>query len=228
MSELPVILRAENLAKSFRLADQSIVVLRGLNLELRPGDFSSIRGESGSGKSTLLNLLSGLEQPDTGGIWWNGEEVTHLSPSALATRRARHLGLVFQSYHLVPELNVLENIHLASRIAGKFDAAARARALELLRRVGLEHRLQGLPSRLSGGERQRVAVARALINQPAVVLADEPTGNLDEATAESVLHLIVEVCAEQGAALLLVTHNPEFASRARLQLRLRGGMLEPA
>ena len=225
MNTVPI-LRAVNLAKSFRLADESIVVLKGLNIELKPGEFASIRGESGSGKSTLLNLLSGLETPDEGQVFWGPEDVTKFSGSALAPRRARHLGLVFQSYHLVPELNVLENIHLASRIAGKFDDSAKARALQLLQRVGLGHRLQGLPNRLSGGERQRVAVARALVNQPAVVLADEPTGNLDEKTAESVLSLIVEVCAEQGAGLLLVTHSADFAQRAQTKMRLRGGILE--
>lgn len=218
---------AKGIRKSFRLGSETIEVLRGLDLDLELGRSVSIRGASGCGKTTLLNILSGLEQPDEGELEWQGESVVGMSNRKLASRRSAFCALVFQSYFLVPELNALENVILPARIAGKSLRTARTRACELLDRVGLSGRLKSLPSTLSGGERQRVAVARALINGPSLVLADEPTGNLDEHTSEEVLQLLLQVTAEEKASLVLVTHNREHAAMTQDQTVLHDGVLAP-
>lgn len=222
------VLAADGLTKSFRSGQNVIHVLRGASLEVFPGEAIAIRGESGSGKSTLLNLLAGLEAPDAGTVSWQGDILPTTRLPRLAPRRARWLGLVFQAYHLIGELNLFENVYLAARIAGQADAAARARASALLTRVGLGERQRSLPQELSGGERQRVAVARALLNRPSVVLADEPTGNLDERTGREVMDLLLAICPEEGAALVLVTHNPAHAARCQRQLFLHLGQFLPA
>jgi predicted ABC-type transport system involved in lysophospholipase L1 biosynthesis ATPase subunit len=189
---------------------------------LHAGESVSIRGESGAGKSTLLHLLAGLDSPDEGELFWNGARIDARRCTAV---RNRFLGLIFQSFHLVPELTAEDNVLLPRRIGGRVDAAARRRAVGLLARVGLDERAAHLPSQLSGGERQRVAVARALMNQPSLLLADEPTGNLDERTGESVITLLLELVAETQTALILVTHNPAHAARTSRQMTLSEGIL---
>jgi putative ABC transport system ATP-binding protein/lipoprotein-releasing system ATP-binding protein len=212
------ILSARALAKAYLSGDRRIEVLRGVDLEILPGESVSIRGESGSGKSTLLNLLSGLDGPDSGELAWAGAPVQ-------GDARARFLGMVFQSFYLIPEIDALANVLMAARMLGVPDAAARAKARELIARVGLAERATHLPAQLSGGERQRVAVARALMNSPQLLLADEPTGNLDEHTGDAVIELLLSLCRETGTALALVTHNAVHAQKTSRQLFLREGVL---
>ncbi|MGB0344674.1 MAG: ABC transporter ATP-binding protein [Coraliomargarita sp.] len=218
-------MEAEGLTKAFAGEGGPIRVLDGVSLRLRAGESVSIRGESGSGKSTLLNVLSGLERPDSGSLRWRGEEVGGRSLSWLAGSRSDFIGFVFQAYYLAPELNALENVLLAARIRGKRGSEWTDRGEALLRQVGMGHRLRHCPTKLSGGERQRVALARALINDPPLILADEPTGNLDEGTAEAVMELLLQLVAESEKCLALVTHHPGFASRTQRRLRLHGGHL---
>jgi predicted ABC-type transport system involved in lysophospholipase L1 biosynthesis ATPase subunit len=213
------ILQAKTLVKTYPSGDRRIDVLRGVDLAIGAGESISIRGESGCGKSTLLHLLAGLDSPDSGELIWDGQ--ARVTPQ----RRARFLGMVFQSYYLIPELDARQNVLMAARIARQFDSAAKARAEDLIRRVGLAERAHHLPAHLSGGERQRVALARALINRPRVILADEPTGNLDEATGNSVMDLLLSLCAEEKVALVLVTHNKEHAARTARQATLHLGKL---
>jgi predicted ABC-type transport system involved in lysophospholipase L1 biosynthesis ATPase subunit len=213
------ILEARALVKTYPSGDRRIDVLCGVDLAIGAGESISIRGESGCGKSTLLHLLAGLDAPDSGQLTWEGQ--ARVTPE----RRARFLGMVFQSYYLIPELDARQNVLMAARIARRFDSAAKARAEELIRRVGLAERAHHLPAHLSGGERQRVALARALINRPRVILADEPTGNLDEATGNSVMDLLLSLCAEEKVALVLVTHNKEHAARTARQAALHLGRL---
>jgi predicted ABC-type transport system involved in lysophospholipase L1 biosynthesis ATPase subunit len=219
------LLEAQALGKQFPGADSVISVLDGVDFALRPGESVSIRGESGSGKSTLLNVLSGLEPADSGQLFWEGKDVTKYSLSKLAAARTRFMGFVFQAYYLAPELNALENVLLGARIAGRIDASVRERAEALLIRVGLKERIQHSSTKLSGGERQRVAVARAMINDPLLVLADEPTGNLDESTGHAVMDLLMEIAEESQKSLILVTHNPDFAARTQRQLTLHLGKM---
>ena len=219
------VLQAKALCKDYRSGDRVIAVLRDAALAVAPGESVSIRGESGSGKTTLLNLLAGLDAPDGGEIRWAGAGVTGVSPGSLAVLRARFVGMVFQAYYLIPELDAGANVLLARRIVGPADAAQRARARQLLERMGLTDRAHHLPTQLSGGECQRVAIARALMNQPRVILADEPTGNLDERTGDGVIDQLLGACREQSAALVLVTHNPAHALRCDRRLLLHEGVL---
>ncbi|MBW8780570.1 MAG: ABC transporter ATP-binding protein [Verrucomicrobia bacterium] len=220
MSE--VILEARGLHKTYLSGDRRLEVLRDVSLAVGRGESVSIRGESGSGKSTLLHLLAGLDQPDSGDVRWGGTADTGTA------RRAKFLGMVFQSFYLIPELNALENVLMAMRMQGRIGADERARAQAMLARVGLAGRAHHLPSHLSGGERQRVAVARALINSPQLILADEPTGNLDEKTGEAVIGLLLDLCAETQTALVLVTHNVAHAARTARALFMHDGVLRTA
>ncbi len=217
------VLEAVGIRKHFKSGEREITVLDGAAMELKAGGSVSIRGESGSGKTTLLNILSLLEYPDGGEVWWAGERVESRRAARLAAPRGRHFGMVFQAYYLIPELDVLDNVLIAARVVGSKADKGRARAL--LERVGLGERMKASPSTLSGGERQRVAVARALMNQPQVILADEPTGNLDERTGAAIMDLLLDVTHEQGTGLVLVTHNLAFAARTERQLRLADGKL---
>ena len=212
------VLRARALRKTYLSGTQQLEVLRDVALEVHEGESVSIRGESGSGKSTLLNLLSGLDAPDAGTIQWDGGAPT-------ADRRAEFLGMVFQSFYLIPELNAEQNVLMAARIRARPGPSERGRAKELLARVGLAERGHHLPTQLSGGERQRVAVARALINSPKLILADEPTGNLDERTGDSVIALLLTLCRETATALVLVTHNVAHAQKTNRALFLHDGVL---
>ncbi len=223
---MPPVLAANAIRKSFASPAGTIDVLRGVDLAVAAGERVSVRGESGAGKTTLLQILGGLDAPDSGELFWNGERITGRGNAFLARARTKLIGYVFQFFHLVPELTALENVLLAARIAGTPVRAAREQARELLSRVGLGERVGHLPAKLSGGECQRVAIARALVNRPPLILADEPTGNLDERTGESVMSLLLDVCRERDAALFLVTHNLEFADRADRRLVLRRGVLE--
>ena len=214
----PAVLTANALRKTYLSGSQRLEVLRDVGLEVRAGESVSIRGESGSGKSTLLNLLSGLDSPDAGTIHWAGTPPT-------AARRAEFLGMVFQSFYLIPELDAEQNVLMAARIRRRPGAPERARARELLSRVGLAQRTLHLPMQLSGGERQRVAVARALVNSPKLLLADEPTGNLDEHTGDAVIELLLALCRETATALVLVTHNIAHAKKTNRSLFLHDGVL---
>jgi predicted ABC-type transport system involved in lysophospholipase L1 biosynthesis ATPase subunit len=213
-----VVLAARGLAKTYQSGSQTLHVLRSIDLDVAAGESVSIRGESGSGKSTLLNLLSGLDAPDAGTLTWAGGAPT-------SDRRAAFLGMVFQSFYLIPELDARQNVLMAARMLGRPRAKDVARANELLARVGLSERAHHLPGQLSGGERQRVAVARALMNSPKLLLADEPTGNLDEKTGDEVIDLLISLCRDTGTALVLVTHNPAHAAKTSRTLFLHEGIL---
>ena len=224
-TEATVILEARSLSKTYLSGPREIPVLKDVSLSISRGQTYSIRGESGSGKSTLLNLLAGIESPDTGEIYWNGTSLLDLPEAQRPKKRASYLGFVFQSFYLIPELNTLENVVLAARIAGKSPKEARGLAEHLLDELGLAERLQSRPDQLSGGERQRTAIARALVNKPEVLLADEPTGNLDERTAERVMEQLLAAVERHQAALLLVTHHPGYASRTGHCFHLEEGRL---
>ncbi|WP_269538900.1 ABC transporter ATP-binding protein [Cerasicoccus fimbriatus] len=228
MTQQSAILEARGLSKTFQTPTRPIQVLDEANVLLAYGESLSIRGESGAGKTTLLYLLSVLEKPDSGELYWGGESVLDKSPNWRARKRATFMGFVFQAYYLMPELNALENVLLARRLLGKVRREDRERAADLLNRVGLSERAKQIPSKLSGGEKQRVAVARALMNQPPLILADEPTGNLDERTGEQIMDLLLNLCAEEKTSLILVTHNPDFAKRTDRGLNLHNGRFESA
>ncbi len=219
------LIETRNLSRRFKSGEEFIEVLRGVNLRVEAGDTISIQGESGCGKSTLLNLMAGLDHADGGEIFWDAKEISKSSNEWLATRRASLIGMVFQSYYLVPEIRALENVMLGGRISGKTENLVE-RAEALLKRVGLESRMSSLPATLSGGERQRVAIARAMISGPKVLLADEPTGNLDEATGDSIMDMLQELCDETGVGLVLVTHSANYAARMSRSWVLRQGILE--
>ena len=226
MSEINPILQTLSITKSFRSGSRDIQVLCGVDACLEKGKSMSIRGSSGCGKTTLLNLVAGLETPDEGQVLWGGQDIRDLTPGTLAESRSAFIGMVFQGYYLIPELTAYENVIMAARIRGRVVAKHRRRALDLFERIGLSDRLDNLPTQLSGGERQRVALARALMNQPELILADEPTGNLDEHTAKTVIELLIEICREEKASLILVTHNSDYAALTDHQYLLHNGCLE--
>ncbi|HXE80159.1 MAG TPA: ABC transporter ATP-binding protein [Vicinamibacterales bacterium] len=222
------LLVASGLHKRYRVGSETIHVLRDLDLEVAAGEMVAIVGASGVGKSTLLHLLGGLDRADTGSIRIGGIEVTSLGDAELVAFRNRHVGFVFQFHHLLPEFDALENAEMPLRIARVPLSDARPRARRLLERVGLGDRLHHRPAMLSGGEQQRVAVARALVMQPTLLLADEPTGDLDEATGAALHGLLREMHAEYGLTSLIATHNPRLAEACDRTLRLEAGRLHPA
>lgn len=222
------ILSAVEIRKAFKSPDGGLTeVLKGASLDVCESESVSICGESGAGKTTFLNIIAGLESPDSGEVLWDGRRIDLLSNSKQAALRARFMGFVFQNCCLIPELNARENVEFAARIAGVYERRkSRARAEELLEFTGLGGRMKHLPSQLSGGEKQRVAVARALMNNPSVILADEPTGNLDEKTGESVMEMLLSLCGSGRASLVLITHNPDFARRTSKCVRISGGVAQ--
>jgi lipoprotein-releasing system ATP-binding protein len=222
MSEL----EAVGVVKRFQLGDSTIEVLNGVSLVLRPGESLAVLGVSGAGKSTLLHVLGGLERPTAGEVRFGGKDLYTLPQDEVAAFRNRQLGFVFQSHHLLPEFDALENVMMPCLLAGQAKREARDKARAMLDAVGLSHRLHHGPGKLSGGERQRVAIARALVLDPAVVLADEPTGNLDPHTADDVVDLFLKLNAQAQTALVLVTHNEKLANRLAKKRYLVEGRLE--
>jgi lipoprotein-releasing system ATP-binding protein len=219
---------ATEISKSYPVAGRSLQVLKGLSLTVEQGEMVAIMGASGVGKSTLLHLLGGLDRADGGSIRVGDHIITEMADADLVAFRNRRVGFVFQFHHLLPEFSAVENAEMPLRIARQAVAEARPRATELLTRVGLADRLDHRPGMLSGGEQQRVAVARALVNQPALLLADEPTGDLDERTADAMHALLRDMHREFGLTAILATHNPRLAEQCDRILRLEGGMLREA
>jgi putative ABC transport system ATP-binding protein len=218
-------IRAVNLARSFEMGETTIEALRGINLEVAKGQFLALVGPSGSGKSTFLNLVGGLDRPTEGELWVDGEELSASKEKALTEHRRRRVGFVFQSFNLLPRLTALENVALPLMFVGVPEEERLDRARQLLNQVGLEGRLDHQPTQLSGGEQQRVAIARALVGQPAIILADEPTGNIDSATGAEIMALLRHLNRDEGVTLLLVTHDPEAASFADRVIQLRDGQI---
>jgi ABC-type lipoprotein export system ATPase subunit len=224
MSE--TLLSARNVHKTYLLGRRTLEVLRGVDVELAPGDFLALRGASGAGKSTLLYLLGGLDTPNQGDVWLAGRNLANLSRRELARVRNEEIGFIFQAYYLLPELDALENVCLPARMARTPAEVAAARGRELLGRVGLADRMEHKPYELSGGEQQRVAIARALINEPDLILADEPTGNLDSHTGEEIIDLLVALRAEKQTTLVMATHDPKVAARAPKVIELVDGAVK--
>ena len=221
------VLVCEQVRKEFRDADRRLEVLSGVDLHVRSGETLAIVGASGSGKTTLLQILGGLDRPSGGRVRIAGQDMASLSEAQRGALRNRALGFVYQFHHLLPEFSALENVAMPLLVRRVPVAEARKQSTELLARVGLAERLTHRPAQLSGGERQRAAVARALVTRPQVVLADEPTGNLDGANAQSVFELMLELNRELGTSLVLVTHAPEIARRLQRSLLLKDGVLHP-
>jgi len=232
-----IVVRTVGLTRRYKMGDAFVDALRGVDLTIARGEFVALVGPSGSGKSTVLNLIGGLDRPTSGQVWINGIELSASDERTLTRHRRQHVGFVFQSFNLLPRLTAEENVALPLMFSGVPEKERRARARALLERVGLGPRLTHRPTQLSGGEQQRVAIARALVGQPALLLADEPTGNLDTATGAEIMALLKELNQDQrsarspdrrrGLTLLVVTHDPEVAAFADRIVKLRDGQVEP-
>lgn len=220
------LLSARGVHKTYKLGARSLDVLRGVDLELESGDFVALRGASGAGKSTLLHLLGGLDTPTRGEVWLSGRNLARLSRGELSSLRNLEVGYIFQAYYLLPELDALENVCLPARMARVSADKAAARGRELLDRAGLKDRMEHKPYELSGGEQQRVAIARALINKPGLILADEPTGNLDSHTGQEIMNLLLSLRNEQNVTLVIATHDEALAKLAPRVMRLVDGLEE--
>jgi putative ABC transport system ATP-binding protein len=219
------VVEIRNLAKSYRRGDQVVQVLRDITMDIPAGDFVALMGPSGSGKSTLLNLIAGIDTPDSGELRVDGTDIGSLGESDLAAWRAAHVGFIFQFYNLMPVLTALENVELPLLLTGLSRAQRREHAEVALGMVGLSDRLEHFPSELSGGQQQRVAIARAIITDPTLLVADEPTGDLDRASAEEVLNLMDRLNDELGKTIIMVTHDPHSAQRAHHLKHLEKGVL---
>ncbi|MGA0611458.1 ABC transporter ATP-binding protein [Caldimonas sp. KR1-144] len=220
-----VLIRIRGLDKSYRRGDQTIPVLQGLDLDVQSGEFIALMGPSGSGKSTLLNLIAGIDKPTQGTIEIAGVDIAQLSEGELADWRAANIGFIFQFYNLMPVLSALENVELPLLLAGLSASQRRAQAAAVLDMVGMSDRLDHYPNELSGGQQQRVAIARALVTDPTLIVADEPTGDLDRATGEEVLALMDALHRELGKTIVMVTHDPKAAARAQRLVHLEKGVL---
>jgi len=220
------IIRIENLHKTYALDGVEVHALRGIDLTLEEGEYLAIMGPSGSGKSTLMNIIGCLDVADEGRYWLNGQDVMQLSTDQLAEIRNRELGFVFQNFNLLARTSALENVETPLIYAGVNKQERHRRAQQMLERVGLGDRLYHFPNQLSGGQQQRVAIARALVTRPSLLLADEPTGNMDTATSAELLALLDELNQEQGLTIALITHEPDVAERAQRMVILRDGRLE--
>jgi len=221
-----VLLSARNISKSYTLGKRSLEVLRGVTLDVQRGEFLALRGASGAGKSTLLHLFGGLDAPNGGEIWFAGKNLAHAAEADLTKLRNSKVGFVFQAYHLLPELDALENVCVPARLARVSADTAEKRGRELLERVGLGARLEHKPYELSGGEQQRVAIARALMNEPELILADEPTGNLDSQTGGGIVDLLVSLREERQTTLIIATHDANVAVRAPRTIQLVDGQIQ--
>ena len=217
------VLEARSLGKQVSSPEGMLTILDNVSLRVAAGESVAVVGASGAGKSTLLALLAGLDEPSAGGVWLEGIELSALDEDGRAAARARHVGFVFQAFHLIPSLTALENVMLPLELAGRADARAAAR--EVLAQVGLESRLSHYPRQLSGGEQQRVAIARAFVTHPSVLFADEPTGNLDTATGARVMQLLFDLNAASGTTLVLVTHDRDIAKRCNRVIELDAGRM---
>ena len=222
---MSAIIRIRDLAREYRMGSELILALRGVTLEIHRNEYVAIMGPSGSGKSTMMNVLGCLDTPTAGEYWLNGEEVSRLSDDALARVRNREIGFVFQTFNLLPRATALHNVELPLVYAGVRARERRDRAAAALERVGLAQRMEHRPNELSGGQRQRVAIARALVNQPSILLADEPTGNLDSVTSEEIMEVFAGLHAA-GQTVIMVTHEPDIAARAARRIVLRDGQVE--
>jgi putative ABC transport system ATP-binding protein len=220
-----LVIRIEGVTKLYRMGTETIHALRGVNLEIRRNEYLAIMGPSGSGKSTLMNMLGCLDTPSAGRYDFNGKDVARMVDDELAEIRNREIGFVFQTFNLLPRSNALHNVELPLIYAGLRPAVRRERALVALRNVGLGDRIHHKPNEMSGGQRQRVAIARALVNHPSILLADEPTGNLDSRTGEEIMALFEDLY-EQGHTIIVVTHEEDIARHARRVVRLRDGLIE--
>jgi putative ABC transport system ATP-binding protein len=220
-----LVIRIEGVTKLYRMGTETIHALRGVNLEIRRNEYLAIMGPSGSGKSTLMNMLGCLDTPSAGRYDFNGKDVARMVDDELAEIRNREIGFVFQTFNLLPRSDALHNVELPLIYAGLRPAARRERALVALRNVGLGDRIHHKPNEMSGGQRQRVAIARALVNHPSILLADEPTGNLDSRTGEEIMALFEDLY-EQGHTIIVVTHEEDIARHARRVVRLRDGLIE--
>ena len=220
------LLQIRDLHKAYVLDGVTIQALRGIDLTIADGEFVAIMGPSGSGKSTLMNILGCLDVADAGSYRLQDQDVSHMDANQLAALRNREIGFVFQNFNLLPRTSALENVETPLIYAGVAKAERRRRAREALQRVGLGERLQHLPNQMSGGQAQRVAIARALVTQPSLLLADEPTGNVDTATSDEIMQLLDTLNREDGLSIVLITHEPDVAARAGRRLFLRDGQLE--
>ena len=222
MSEL---IRVEDVHKTYRMGDVEVPALRGINLTIAHGEFVAVMGSSGSGKSTLMNILGCLDRPNTGRYFLEGHEVGSLKPDQWAYIRNKRIGFVFQGFNLLSRTSALENVELPMMYNGFAGQERHQRALEVLSLVGLDKRLDHTPNQLSGGQQQRVAIARALVNRPPLILADEPTGNLDSATSNEIMALFQQLNTGQGITIILVTHEADIAAYARRQIIFRDGLV---
>lgn len=219
------LLEMKNITKSFRMGDSTIEILKGISFSIDPKDYLSITGPSGSGKSTLMHLVGCLDTPTSGTYTVEGEDVSHMSSDQLARIRNKHIGFVFQKFHLLPDLRAIDNVALPQLYAGKSESEAQKEAKKMLEMVGLEDRVTYYPNQLSGGQQQRVAIARALVNNPDIILADEPTGNLDTVTGASIMNIFEHLNKEHGVTIVIVTHDLELARKMNRIIKLRDGLI---
>jgi len=227
MSDSALVLRGEGISKSYKSeqADTRLEVLKNVSIDIKEGSITSIVGSSGSGKSTLLHILGGLDKPDSGTVYWGNQKISDMKSDQLADFRNKNIGFVFQFHHLLPEFTALENVSMPALIGGESIDKASKRALSLLERFGVAERMNHRPTQLSGGEQQRVSMARALMNKPSIILADEPTGNLDDANTATILDMLYELRDKDGVTILLITHEKAIADRSDIILEIKNGEL---